>query len=315
MLIFNLKEIPLDYLPLVGGKARGLNTLSNLGLKIASGYVLLDIDLIKDKEELISFYSKANIKNLAVRSSSSQEDGVDLSSAGQYETYLNIDNLSSYLEAIQKCLESCNSSNIKEYRKQFLQSDSKMNIVIQEMVEVFSSGVCFSLDPSGKENNVLIEVVDGLGEALVNGSRSSQAIRIDIANPEFNSIDLLSKEAQKDLFDSAIITRDKLESPSDIEWATTKEMQVIYLQLRPVTTNLNVTINELDTKYNVENDVITNHNIGEMLPGSITPLTISTVVYSIDYGIREMLSLVGVVKKVEDIPSQLIVSNYLVNFL
>ncbi|MBR2383978.1 MAG: hypothetical protein IKA99_00030, partial [Clostridia bacterium] len=54
--------------------------------------------------------------------------------------------------------------------------------------------------------------------------------------------------------------------------------------------------------HSLDNQLVTTRNIGEMMPGAITPLSISTSVLAIDYGMRYMLKTVGVYKNVNDVP-------------
>jgi pyruvate,water dikinase len=185
-----------------------------------------------------------------------------------------------------------------------------MNVVVMEMIDSFRAGVIFSVDPSTRNNTVLIEAVEGLGENLVSGITQANEYFINKETKEIIENELLSKESLEELFESTLIIEQNYKSPVDIEWAMDKDNNIYYLQLRPITTLDDPTIDELNTTYKVDKDVITNHNVGEMLPGAITPLTLSTVVYSIDFGLRKMLKKIGLFKKIEDCPSEFLVSHY-----
>jgi len=93
----------------------------------------------------------------------------------------------------------------------------------------------------------------------------------------------------------------------DIEFAVRRS--VIYLlQARPITTSVSSDmekdIRELDTPIYEEGTVYTLHNIGEMLPGAVTPLTFSTFGKALDiamhnfYGIEAIETWSG--NKIED---------------
>jgi len=306
-----LDKIPEADLKEVGGKAKGLYLLHKLGLEVAPGFVAYGISSKEDEDILFQHWKDAKLGEVAVRSSATLEDGVELSQAGQYETYTCIASDEQFRAAIRGCLESLNQANAAKYRRFFNQAQSSMNIIVQRMVKAKSAGVLFTVNPTTRENDVRIEVVAGLGENLVSGKMQSQLILINRQNPSYSVLTtLLSKDNIKQLFQEGLNAERELKVPLDLEFAIDEDDHVVWLQARPITTLDDPTIGELNTPYAVEGDIITNHNVGEMLPGAITPLTISTVVYAIDYGLRKMLADVGVVKKIEDVPEELLISHY-----
>ncbi len=310
MNIYWLDQIPQDKLHIVGGKAKGLYQLNKARFNIARGFVATDIKTDQDKQELVSFWQKSGLKHVAVRSSATLEDGVDFSSAGQYESYLNIKNEEAFFNAIEGCLKSLNQPTIQKYRSFFTQGKSDMNLVIQEMVDATSAGVVFSMNPLTRESNVVIEAVEGLGDTLVSGTKQAMSYELSRNHPKFEQDGILTSRLVKTLYHDAINAEKIWGMPMDLEWAINGDNQVVWLQARPITTLNDPTIDELNTKYPVHHDVITNHNVGEMLPGAITPLTTSTVVYAIDYGLREMLVKIGMYKDITDIPEELLISHY-----
>lgn len=310
MHIFWLDNIPGKQLNLVGGKAKGLYQLNEARFNVAKGFVAIDVKTDEDIEELIAYWHNSGLKKVAVRSSATLEDGIDFSSAGQYESYLNIENERAFLNAVKGCIASLNQPTIQKYRAFFTQGHSDMNLVIQEMVDAKVAGVLFSVDPLTRDSHVVIEAVEGLGDALVNGTKQAIQYKIDRKNPDYSQKGLLTEGQVKALYHSAISAEKTWGIPMDLEWAISQENELIWLQARPITTLSDPTIDELNTKYNATQDVVTNHNVGEMLPGAITPLTISTVVYAIDYGLREMLVKIGMYKDITNIPEELLISHY-----
>ncbi|MDY0345348.1 MAG: PEP/pyruvate-binding domain-containing protein [Bacilli bacterium] len=306
-----LDNIPSDDLGNVGGKAKGLFLLNSLGLEVAPGFVAYGISTPEDELEMFEYWKSSTLGEVAVRSSATLEDGVDLSQAGQYETFTCIDSDEKFISAVKGCIKSLNQVNASKYRHFFNQGQSTMNIVVQKMVKAKSAGVLFTINPTTRENDVRIEVVAGLGENLVSGKMKSQTILINRQKPSFGVIStLLSEKNLKQLYKDGLKAEEAMLVPADLEFAIDENSHVIWLQARPITTLDDPTIDELNTAFPVEGDVITNHNVGEMLPGAITPLTISTIVYAIDYGLRKMLTDVGVAKKIEDIPAELLISHY-----
>ena len=65
--------------------------------------------------------------------------------------------------------------------------------------------------------------------------------------------------------------------------------------MRPITTEI-IDIEEFDREDDLSGHLFTKRNVGEMMPGAVTPLTLSTSVNAIDYGMRYMLSMAGVYK-------------------
>ncbi|MFA5480853.1 MAG: PEP/pyruvate-binding domain-containing protein [Bacilli bacterium] len=306
-----LHEIEREDLCLVGGKARGLHLLFSLGLKVAPGFVAYGIKTEEDKKEILSFWEKSNLGEVAVRSSATLEDGGVLSQAGQYETYTCVSDKEYFKSAVTGCLQSLNRASAAKYRSFFAQGQSDMNIVVQQMVKAKAAGVVFTVNPTSRANEVRIEFVSGLGENLVSGKEKSETILISRENPSFAGKNhLLSSENIQVLYENSLLVEKELNHPADLEFAIDEVGQVIWLQARPITTLDDPLIDELNTPYAKDGDIITNHNVGEMLPGAITPLTISTVVYAIDYGLRKMLTTVGVFKDIKDIPEEFLISHY-----
>jgi pyruvate,water dikinase len=113
--------------------------------------------------------------DVAVRSSATAEDLPDASFAGQQETYLNIHNEGSLLEACKKCFASLFTNRAISYRvdKNFDHFSIALSIGVQKMVrsDRACSGVMFSIDTeSGFPNAVLINGAYGLGENVVQGA-------------------------------------------------------------------------------------------------------------------------------------------------
>ena len=111
-------------------------------------------------------------KKYAVRSSGIKEDLENNSFAGQYDTFLNIEEYDEILKAILNCYKSMYSIGILSYcidnNVDF--KDYAMAVIIQEMVDSEKSGIAFTINPlTGKDKEILIEVAEGLGENLVSG--------------------------------------------------------------------------------------------------------------------------------------------------
>ena len=308
MKVVELGKLNDECLALVGGKAIGLDFLKKNNFNIADGFVLMDLTSIDEVklEDVIPLFDKLNAKKVAIRSSASDEDGTSFSSAGQYETVLNVtkDNV---MDAIKTCLDSLNSSRAISYQIDFMSKNSgqnrKMNIVFQKMVDSSYSGVTFSKDISDN-SKILIECVKGLGENLVSGSHSAERYLISTSSYDFNyqNNELIDEKLIKEIYEDTLKIKELYKRDVDLEWGIDENKTLYFLQLRPITTTDKVTIEEFNSKNDLKNHMLTRRNIGEMLPGAVTPLSISTSVLAIDYGMRDMLRKVGSIKRVEDKP-------------
>ncbi|MFL7941327.1 PEP/pyruvate-binding domain-containing protein [Priestia megaterium] len=129
------------------------------------------------QKEIVSSYvniqgAGADVKAVAVRSSSALEDLENASFAGQYETILNVRNREELLTSIKECWASYFSSVVQAYAedKEISLSNPQMGVLVQGMVEADVSGVIFSVNPiTESEDEVVINVAYGLGEGIVSG--------------------------------------------------------------------------------------------------------------------------------------------------
>lgn len=113
--------------------------------------------------------------DVAVRSSATAEDLPDASFAGQQETYLNVQGVSSLLDTCRRCFASLFTDRAISYRvdKGFDHFRIALSIGVQRMVrsDIACSGVMFTIDTeSGFRDAVLISSAYGLGENVVQGS-------------------------------------------------------------------------------------------------------------------------------------------------
>ena len=469
MKIFNLGEIDNNYIEAVGGKARGLNNLIKKGFSVPQGFVLVDFDK-NNKDNIVQateYFLNSDLKKVAVRSSASAEDGADFSYAGQFKTFLNIDNVQDFAHAVISCIESLSNGPGKDYNNKFGDHSIKMNVVVQCMIDADYAGVCFTQDPNNKEN-MLIEAVAGLGEALVSGEVSGEQYIVPLTliennNNYLNQAELVGNNninqttpaessninqiiaaessnisqtalvennnivgatigrpqvstninvsthcnssaeatsgrplASTNAADNSVILSHSTEhffeesveatnnrsqeasvveaigvdpgnadvadncksvpkinnsvgrvdpdtpfkisnnigsyeqfcankkllipqmlhqictqaiaiknvfngTPLDLEWAIQDGM-LYWLQARPITTLEEAQEDEFDPQFNLIGHTVTRCNIGEMLPGAITPLTHSVSLFAIDWGLREMLRVAGAVKRTDDLP-------------
>lgn len=289
MTIYRLGQLPESVYQTVGGKAKGLDLLARNGFPVPQGFVITEIDSL-DEEGIYQAFDALHVNRVSVRSSASNEDQSNVSNAGQYETCLFVDR-DHLMESIGKCLASMDAGRVQEYARHFDLGKAAMNIVVQEMVDSDKAGVLFTAGPNNG-SAILIEAVKGQGENLVSGQVSAH--RYEISRKYYRPCedDLLNGAEIKLLYETAKKIRAVFGEEKDIEWAL-KDGKLYLLQMRPITTEI-IDIEEFDRDDDISGHLFTKRNVGEMMPGAVTPLTLTTSAKAIDYGMRYMLWLAGV---------------------
>ena len=304
MKIYQLGKLPETVYQTVGGKAKGLDQLVRHNFKVPRGFVVTQIDQIEE-EPLYQAFDTLGAGLVSVRSSASNEDQTEASNAGQYETCLFVDR-QHLVESVRKCLESLNTRRVKDYARHFDLGAGTMNVVVQEMVDSDKAGVLFTASPNNG-SAILIEAVAGQGERLVSGQASAHRYEISRKCYRPCGDDLLADDEVKRLYETAKNARKIFGGEQDLEWAM-KDGVLFLLQMRPVTTEV-VDIEEFDRDEDLSGHLFTKRNVGEMMPGAVTPLTLSTSAKAIDYGMRYMLYKAGAYKSpFEEKPLRLISS-------
>lgn len=305
--------IPIEQLSpgIGGGKASGLAALTRLGLSVPPAMVVLNSDVSHIPENIESIWKDFDGGIAAVRSSGLNEDGDAASAAGQYETLLNIhpENLPA---AVIQCIESATDDRVKTYEKELSggsdSSGGNMSVVIQKMINPSRAGVIFTADPiSGDKGVMIVEVVAGLGEELVSGHADAARYSISATgSPELiikSSGDLDSASIDIELLDNlrtgAVLAAAEWGMPLDLEWAVDSiSGELHWLQARPIT----ALADSLDSIVSPD-ELITRCNIGEMMPGAVTPLTLSTVGESLSTGLALYYRSFGAIRRNNPDPS------------
>ncbi|XP_078400715.1 rifampicin phosphotransferase-like [Cetorhinus maximus] len=264
-------------------------------------------------------------ERLAVRSSAVCEDTEDMSAAGQLETELGLKGFEQVCNAVRDCWASLYSFQAVQYRSQRGQPvPSSMGVVIQQMVSAQAAGVLFTCDPvTGHSGRMIINANYGLGKSVVSGHSEPDTITLSrslkgkcqiikkevgakkqhcLQNGEGEIIfeETLISEAAKCCITEDIILRlghvtfqveNAYGNARDIEWAV-KDTKIYLLQARPMTTFYNESefelMHEFDSALSTDYEWMTTSNLGEMMPGAVTPLTSSTFVRAIEYALQEL---------------------------
>ncbi|MGB8328798.1 MAG: PEP/pyruvate-binding domain-containing protein, partial [Polyangiales bacterium] len=282
----------------VGGKAEGLVRLLRYGFDVPSGFVVIGATVGALPDDLDEQYHLIGAGNVAVRSSAIGEDSGEASFAGQYETVLNVQGTAALRAAIEECLRAAESPRAVAYRAEKAgQVEVRMNVVVQQMVDARTAGVLFTVNPvNARRDQVVVDAVAGLGETLVSGHvapdhwllmRDGSTLTSDVQG----EAPVLSQQELRLLLDSALRAEARYGAPLDMEWAIDHSGALRWLQARPIT-GLPADPNELDTDPNPLH-VYTWCNIGEMMPGAVTPLTYSVTGRGIDIGMQRAYRRMG----------------------
>lgn len=224
-------------------------------------------------QEIIQAYRKLGKGLVAVRSSATAEDLPDASFAGQQRTFLNVQGETEVVRAVQDCWASLFEPRAIFYRQEQGYDHFKVGIAVpvQRMVQSDASGVILTVEPiTSDKSKIVVEVILGLGEAIVSGEVTPDLFVIDKAEHKILEKKIGRQEWQ--LVKSPVRSLGRLESnikvtvppslqnrpklsdrevltlaqfgkkieaiygfPQDIEWA--KEGSKFYIvQARPITT-------------------------------------------------------------------------------
>lgn len=205
---------------------------------------------------------------VAVRSSALSEDGTSASSAGLYETYLNVRDLTAVLDAVRRCYLSLWSARAVQYRafKGLGGREEAMAVVVMAQIQAEVAGVAFTANPiTGDRGQVVVNASWGLGEAVVSGRVTPDNFIVDkrslsiqvreiaekdveiVADPHGES-GTVSRRVDESRMVASALTDEQLVTvvslcrdiehhygrPMDIEWAIARR-SVFVLQARPIT--------------------------------------------------------------------------------
>ncbi|MEM1417072.1 MAG: PEP/pyruvate-binding domain-containing protein [Myxococcota bacterium] len=302
--------LPLSeaHAPACGGKARGLCRLIELGLPVPEGFVLTGLRAGDDLHARLG--DRVREGRWAVRSSAVGEDGEAHSFAGQYVTHLDRVGRDAVVEAVWECVASAAGERVEAYvTGQAAGTGTEVAVVVQRMVPAAWAGVLFTADPvSGYRGRWVLDVVEGLGEALVSGEASGVRSVYDRRGRRLEGPGL-PDAAERALLEGARALQDALGRPVDIELALDDAGRLWFLQGRPVTALPRVHPNELDTALDAPGAVYTTGNVSEMMPGPVTPLTGSVFGRAVDHGMQEYMQRIGAQGAITEAPRYLFASH------
>lgn len=172
---------------------------------------------------------------VAVRSSSTIEDGKEASCAGQHDSFLNVTK-EELLVKIQLVRDSINNERAIKYRQENNIPADGMAVIIQKMVKATKSGVAFSVHPvTENPNHMLIEVVEGLSDDFVSGKVKPESHIIYKSEINHFESNLFQSVELTELSKLILDIEKHYGYPVDVEWCYDGTKFWI-VQCRPITT-------------------------------------------------------------------------------
>ncbi|MFZ5915361.1 MAG: PEP/pyruvate-binding domain-containing protein [Chloroflexota bacterium] len=249
---------------------------------------------------------------LAIRSSALAEDTADASFAGQHDTILDVRDESALMESIKRCWASLWTARASSYRSRMRSGDPDiaLAVIVQHMLTADCAGVAFTVNPVSGADEIVIEAVAGLGEALVSGQVTPDRYRLD--RHSLKPLETAATRVGQPVLDAdqleqvarlAAGAQDHFGCPQDIEWACSHG-RIYLLQSRPVTTLAQPDFVTADGQLDMAallrraqargTEIWTDDNVGEVIPDAVTPLTWSVLEPLGNDAFRSFLRRVGV---------------------
>jgi pyruvate,water dikinase len=284
----DLADLGLDAPSRFGGKAAGLARLVAAGVSVPEGFAVeaSEGSFAEWPEAARSeFRERANAMlvrdRLAVRSSAIGEDSGTRSFAGLFDTVLGVSDLAAAEAGAARCLASSRSERVRAYAAE---APLRMGLVVQRQVGARTAGVCFTVDPTGRDGAVVVEVVAGLGDVLVSGQVQPERWRV--YRTGFGSVEVRRDSATPATASTAVEASEvamggaalaaRLGFPLDLEWARDAEGRLWWLQARPITAAVSRRTFAIERFFEGVDDgpvtVWANWNVREVMPDPFPPL-------------------------------------------
>jgi rifampicin phosphotransferase len=256
----------------IGGKAANLIWLKQRGYNVPY-FVVIPFSVFAENkivalsvDDIVKCFPEHTA--FAVRSSADIEDGEKYSFAGQFSTRLNVSS-TDLNEAIADVASSINNDSLKTYLQQAGLSSPKLSVIVQQMIQSDFAGVAFGINPvTGEKGEYVINIVSGLGEGLVDGSKTGDAYVVKnghIVQKACRGNEIATDTEILKVAEVVGQLNVVSELPQDVEFAFSNG-ELFVLQTRPVTT---VSV--------AQKIVYDNSNIIESYPGLTLPLTFSFI--------------------------------------
>lgn len=304
--ILSLEQAAMAGAGIVGGKAHALARLARIGLHVPQSCVLIvdPRDMSQMAPPLADKLADLGLsdKPLAVRSSAIGEDGAKHSFAGVHDSVLGVRGLEAIEAAVRQVLRSYKSAAALAYRERIGVpiGDGLAAVLLCEMVggsrgEPECAGVAFTCDPvTGSLDDIVVELVAGLGDKLVGGAVTPDRARISLRSGAIEAdegfLALLPEPRVRELVRAIMRIEWALndgddETRFDVEWALEGD-RIVILQARPVTSTA-------QSARLPGGAIWSQANLIEVLPGILSPLSWSLARPGIRWVLREPFDQAG----------------------
>jgi len=194
-------------------------------------------------EELHRMYQKISEKgkyHLIARSSSCFEDKENISGAGIYQSFANIDSIDYLVKGILVCWNSAFSLGAIAHRLRINEYNTNPlpGVIIQQYIDANYSGVTFSQNPLREMDGIFVEYTTEGSDGIEAGTGKSKSF---MAVPKPNSKNeyiVSANDLEEKLVDELIITSNKFnfifKQKMEFEWII-KDSSLYILQARPIT--------------------------------------------------------------------------------
>lgn len=238
----------------VGSKARSLVKLSEAGFPVPRFHVIpFEVYREAKKEslhipssyrhEFESVVKKFSDTPVAVRSSASKEDGEQMSFAGLFESFLNVQGEEQIEQSVKNCWHSTQTERTQRYceKNNLNSAELEMAVIIQQYIDPDFAGVAFTMNPiTGNDQEMIVEACPGSGDKLVSGlvNPSRFILHRDQAEILKSSDDKMKIAPSQDILQQLRHLCQQIQAfygkPQDVEFAV-KNGKVFILQSRDIT--------------------------------------------------------------------------------
>ena len=222
----------------------------DVALRIRSAFLATPIPQALAQTIVAAVEQLGAAKPMAVRSSAPGEDSANRSFAGLHESVVGVIGTEAVLDAVRVVWASLWSDAALLYRQELALDpvQSRMAVVVQEMVDEDRSGVAFGRDPREPgRNHAIVEAVPGPCGDLVDGLVDPDRWTLDLGTG--NIIEWRGGEREDETAGKPILEESDLRNlhrmlsrvesyfqwPPDTEW-TGRGARFTLLQARPITT-------------------------------------------------------------------------------
>ena len=218
-----------------------------------------------------------------------QEDGTKCSFAGQYDTYLNL-SPEEVSEAVERCIRSTDRARAKSYLAREGQSSS--HVRRQRMVPARVAGVLSQ--PIRSPVRGTIDVIQGLGESLVNGTRTPIITNATERANRKKSVSTVKLPDDAQL-ESMVERRfsPKRHSTCLSTWNGRWIQKAKSGGYKPARSLRCLAIRPSSIATDRPRRTSTRCNIGEMMPGAVAPLSLDFTARGIEVGMQRMYITTG----------------------